>query len=466
MNCEANNDDDVLAELVGKAGAPDVSPDPHYAAELRATILDRVASALPPATAVAGRCDDTISWDGSSTGVPTESACLIPDNHNADVVPLSTVKGTRNMKRIVRLAVAGSILVAVGVFACSIIGGSSNVAFAQVAQALESLRSATFDMTITVRDYMGREEEDGNLKPPTVMTAKGYFLAPSLQRMEMGANGSESTSIMIMDEKAGKGLMLAPNQKLAITLDAQELARDKKSSPNMFETARQLVREANSTGVKAESLGTKEIDGRTAVGFRVQSNMQDMTLWVDPETARPIRIELVSGMSDGGLSNFRYDVDLDPSLFSFEPPAGYTVQAMNVAKPSEEDLIRTLRIVAEHNNGLFPAKFGMNVEVMKALGAAMKPEMEEIRTKYGENTPEGMKATIPLSQKYMQGIMFFGMLKPENDSHYVGASVKLGTPDRPVFWYKPTDAANYRIIYADLTVKELAADEVKKLSGQ
>ena len=28
------------------------------------------------------------------------------------------------------------------------------------------------------------------------------------------------------------------------------------------------------------------------------------------------------------MSNFRYDMELDPSLFSLEPPAGYTVQNM------------------------------------------------------------------------------------------------------------------------------------------
>jgi hypothetical protein len=41
--------------------------------------------------------------------------------------------------------------------------------------------------------------------------------------------------------------------------------------------------------------------------------------------------------------------------------------------------------------------------------------------------------------------------------------VKLGTPDRPILWYKPTGADTYRVIYADLSVKEMAPDDVKKL---
>ena len=110
--------------------------------------------------------------------------------------------------------------------------------------------------------------------------------------------------------------------------------------------------------------------------------------------------------------------------------------------------------------------------------AAVEPEMEKIaakfggkdklKAKYGKEPPaavmaEVMKATMPLVQKQMKGITFYTLLKPENDSHYVGAGVKLGTPDRPILWYKPTDAENYHVIFADLSVKELDPDEVKKL---
>ena len=78
-----------------------------------------------------------------------------------------------------------------------------------------------------------------------------------------------------------------------------------------------------------------------------------------------------------------------------------------------------------------------------------------------------MKAQMPftqqLMQKHMQGMMFYNMLTSQNDSHYVGGGVKLGTPDRPIFWYKPTGAEKYRVFYADLSVKDMAADDVKKL---
>ena len=95
---------------------------------------------------------------------------------------------------------------------------------------------------------------------------------------------------------------------------------------------------------------------------------------------------------------------------------------------------------------------------------------DKLEAKYGKELPpeimaEVMKTVMPLMQKRMQGITFYTMLKPENDPHYVGGGVKLGTPDRPILWYKPTGAEKYRVIYADLSVKEMTPDECQEVAG-
>ena len=53
---------------------------------------------------------------------------------------------------------------------------------------------------------------------------------------------------------------------------------------------------------------------------------------------------------------------------------------------------------------------------------------------------------------------------PTADAHYAGKGVKLGEPDRPIFWYKPEGAKTYRVIYADLSVKE--AESAPKSPGR
>jgi outer membrane lipoprotein-sorting protein len=459
MSNRFNSDEEVLARLVREAGDPSVSPDPQYAETLRAAILDRAgpAETIAPVT-VGGR--------------------------NADVVPM-TLKRTRTMKRIAKLAMAASILVALGSFISWFVigGGSTNIAFADVAKALDNLRTATYSSTMEMKNPI-----DGTT---TTTTMKCFFLAPSRERVETSVSTSvtkdQGSSIIILDHSAMKGLTLAPKQRLATTIDLSKLNKQPGAS-NPFEMVRQLVREGtSSTGENVESLGKKVIDGREAIGFRIQGNMADQTFWADPQTARLVRIEMdfPDGSGHGVMSNFRYDMDLDPSLFSLEPPAGYTVNNMDAKMPVEDDLVNVLRLVAEHNDGTFPDAIGMtNKEFLHAIQASAKSEtekflkepateklLEELKAQYGEGTDEftqaWIKAMMPftqkLSQKNMQGMTFYNVLTSANDSHYVGKGVKLDTPDRPIFWYKPTGADKYRVMYADLSVKEMTADEVKQL---
>jgi hypothetical protein len=152
-----------------------------------------------------------------------------------------------------------------------------------------------------------------------------------------------------------------------------------------------------------------------------------------------IRVEYGMGAYPGQMvmNNFHYDVDLDPSLFNLEPPAGYTVQSMTFTAPVEEDLIRILRSVAAHSDGAFP-KAITGMVGRDSLNAGLDPDLDKLAAKYGKNSPQFAKAVFPLAQKFLQGMAFVQSLKPENDWHYVGDGVKLGTPDRPIFWYNET----------------------------
>jgi outer membrane lipoprotein-sorting protein len=381
-------------------------------------------------------------------------------------------------KAIATLAVAVSVLV------CLVLSDSTGIsrAFAEVAEALENLRTATYDVTMEIKDPMNEKT--------TTITMKAFFLAPSRERIEMsmslGSAKDKGSSIMILDHQAMKGLTLAPEQKLATTIDLSKIKKPAGPS-NLFEMVRQLVREGSSgPGKKIESLGKKEIDGRVAVGFRTHSNLADIVLWADPQTSRLVRVEVdyPGGSGHGVMSNFRYDMELDPSLFSIEPPAGYIVNNMDVKMPVEDDLINTLRIVAEHNDGTFPSALSMsNKEYQQVMQAVSKEEMEKyvktpdaekllekLKTEHGSDQAAFMKAwmeaIMPITQKlvqeHQQGMMFYNMLTAQNDSHYAGKNVKLGTPDRPIFWYKPIGAEKYRIIYADLSVKEVPSEELPK----
>ena len=69
------------------------------------------------------------------------------------------------------------------------------------------------------------------------------------------------------------------------------------------------------------------------------------------------------------------------------------------------------------------------------------------------------------SAKHLQEVMKFQIefqpgldlavsLPPEADARYSGRGVSLGAADTPIFWYRPKDAKKYRVIYADLSVRD------------
>ena len=61
---------------------------------------------------------------------------------------------------------------------------------------------------------------------------------------------------------------------------------------------------------------------------------------------------------------------------------------------------------------------------------------------------------MEISLKFQPGSTFVDSLPPEADAHYAGKGVSLGAADTPIFWYRPKDSKKYRVIYADLSVRE------------
>ena len=78
----------------------------------------------------------------------------------------------------------------------------------------------------------------------------------------------------------------------------------------------------------------------------------------------------------------------------------------------------------------------------------MSPKTQDKRSS------EQWKKVAAARLKCVRGITFVNLLPKEADWHYAGKRVSLGAADTPIFWYRPKDAKKYRVIYADLTVRE------------
>jgi hypothetical protein len=42
----------------------------------------------------------------------------------------------------------------------------------------------------------------------------------------------------------------------------------------------------------------------------------------------------------------------------------------------------------------------------------------------------------------------------------MGEGVKLGDANKAIFWYRPEGATNYRVVYGDLSVKDMAPENL------
>ena len=326
--------------------------------------------------------------------------------------------------------------------------------------------------------------------------------------------------VVIEDSSQGKSLTLEPASKTATVITSTKNRKDKTpESGGLFTLFRlfQLVEEKPGA-VKHKSLGEKEIDGRKVVGFHISSQPQDLILWGDPKTGLPVRVEMTSGMEGSvktTFSDFVFNVDMDESLFSLEPPAGYTVRNVKTDhSPNEEkDLIEMFREYSKLSDGAFPdsldflttttiagKKAGLRMSTQKmwedfAPGKGKPNEeqmrkLEELMLKLTEGKPneeqikeiaEQMKEYVEtqtqktaeggevqaqeteevrqarfneILQRVQSGLNFAIRLSPNADAHYVGKGVSFGAADTPIFWYRPKDSKNYRVIYADLSVRD------------
>lgn len=353
------------------------------------------------------------------------------------------------MKRIVKLAVAATILIAlVGLAAWLLPGQRSALAFEQVAEAVANIRSATCKIT--------SERNEGK----TAVNGQVMFLAPSRERREILVPGGQYT--MICHAAQGKYLTLVPVQKVAIFTQIENMPADQRI--NSFEQMRKLVSDARSGAVdEIKELGRQMIDGRQAVGFRIIEDNTQQTIWADPETALPIRVEFVrrAGPKHASVWNdFRINVELDESLFSMDVPKGYTVgnASLDASEgPTAKDLVKALRLVAESSDGKFPASLRNPDDLMNAL-------LTPIHKEQGETAAR--KAVVQLLPKIARAVNFLGtQLTPESDWHYAGKGVTIDTPDRPIYWYRPEPSAMYTVIYADLSIKQVPAADLPKVPG-
>ncbi|MHC4500457.1 MAG: hypothetical protein ACYS21_15260, partial [Planctomycetota bacterium] len=315
-----------------------------------------------------------------------------------------------------------------------LIGGSgTGVAFAEVIKPILNAQTAVLDIIVGDEDT-----------------------SPVITDMVMGSRIRRKLStidaVSIIDLETARILTLEPKEKNATYIDLKGLPEQK--TTNYLQMLRNLIIELqDNPHFVVEELGEQEVEGQVAVGFRAKHPRVELTIWADPQTALPIRIESQEGQLFIICKNFQFDEEMDPNWFSMDAPEGYTVREaeLDLFGATEEDFIEGLRIWAEMlGEGQFPDDVSVEHYVKQVKLIEEKFDQSEL------SDDEKVQIGLKLS-RYLLFTRFF---KGEGKWYYAGKGIKLGDADTAIFWYRPKDSETYRVIYGDLSVEDVAAEDL------
>jgi hypothetical protein len=124
---------------------------------------------------------------------------------------------------------------------------------------------------------------------------------------------------------------------------------------------------------------------------------------------------------------------------------------VDFTKGTEEDFIESLRILSKVLlDGMFPESISTE-QYMKQM-----PLIGEKLAQSGLSKDEAEKLVMTLTR----GMFFLQLLEIVDKYHYAGKGVKLGDAEKAIFWYQPEGVEKYRVIYGDLSVKDVAPENL------
>jgi hypothetical protein len=245
-----------------------------------------------------------------------------------------------------------------------------------------------------------------------------------------------------------------------------------------------------------EWIGKKKIAGREANGFRVTYFAKELNrdttrdYWIDAETKRPLviqtpgadRFDLEAGPLRTVppekkpwefsavehcevLHDIVLDAELDDSLFSLGPPAGYGVaqEAPPEYPPAatEAEMIEYLGLLAQCRDNKFPDR--LSPTVLPRINIYAKPEQDrtaaEKKLFEWNNEIKGRIHRTPVASFHEDRVV-------RDSWRYLGKGAKFGDKDRIVCWYRPKGSKSYRVVYADLSVKDVADKDLPLAAGR
>ena len=321
-------------------------------------------------------------------------------------------------------------------------GGDLQKVYASV---VEQLRNAT-TVSFKAAWYFSENE------PPTYIEMA--YREPGIQRISMIHN--DARIIEILDTSQDQGIILQPDGKTWFKMDLSKMKSVERERLGLIDL---ICEEIKTLPDKANKiLEERDVEGRSVRGFQVDGQ----TIWIDVKTQELAFVEKQFGGTRMVMTDFQIDpVELDESKFSLTPPEDYTFidvsTSFDVSGSGEQDLIDYLRIAARIIKGrVFPA----TVNPMEIASLGKEGKIDESGFEEFGNEQEALSAFVNACQR---AVTFVMKMRPENDWHYAGKGVKFGDSDTAIAWWKISGSKTYRVIWGDLSVENISAEELSQI---
>jgi outer membrane lipoprotein-sorting protein len=251
---------------------------------------------------------------------------------------------------------------------------NSGNAFARIIQPILTARTVTY-------------KTKGTITGPflnTPITTADMFKEPGKYRSNSPAG------ISILDFEKQTILNLIPALKTAMIMKLSNLPPENQSrlQANMFFNVREELEKAKTKrDIKLVFLGKRKFNGIDVIGYRCKdlAHFQEMTVWANAQSLLPVKIEstvtLLKGMKiTTVMTDFKFNVPLDDSLFSMDVPPGYRLQTIqfNASMSTEADLLEMFRRWANATGGKFPSALDLSSlpEYTKALHPSLTSKID------------------------------------------------------------------------------------------
>jgi hypothetical protein len=350
--------------------------------------------------------------------------------------------------RVLQVGVAAMLILSVLAGLYFLEKGTTSVAWGELGQRVGSVRDFVFKLSSKMT--INGQKIDSEIH---AYQSEEYGV-----RMDMFSNG-QLQMIMYMPADLSDMVTVMPGAKQYIRMKmtpeyrAQWAKRqqDPRGFVNWF------------TSVVHTSLGRSvvdgvEVEGIEAKGPNVAAGMFEYAegkLWVDPVTQWPVRMEIKGKLSQNmgeaemAMYGFEWDKTLEPSWYTPEIPADYTQQGgtMTIEAPSEETLVKGLRVFAELSGGTYPTSLNMTT-VQNEMGSFVKGKFE----RSDENIEMFKQKFLDVTQAYA---FYIKLVSERKEPEYFGKEVTAADTDKVLMRWKSGEG-KMKVVYGDLSVEEIA----------